>query len=497
MFNSPILDVTIGLVFVFLLYSLLATSINEAISTGFALRARMLRKSISNHMLSNTPQDNKFISFLKGILLFIQAIFYRPKIEGNKKNIGLQFYDHPIIKNYGSSRFFRDPSYLNASNFSVILVDVLKEDFNNKLPEIALLKNIPNFSLEQKMEILDAGSDLEKVKELIAYYAWYYAKNTETDIYNELQQIPRGLDKETHCILQIFLKNSNYDLDVFKKSIEGWYNDTMDRVSGWYKRHMQFLLFCIGIAIAVVFNVDTIQIANKLSTDKTAREQIVQLAIKASEGYKDDPRIIKARQNNNDSVTENKLMDEYQAHLDEARKMVDSNIREANDILALGWGRYGRDDSSFLQKLKNKTWIGLWYIDEGESILDSVKKSIPPAGQIRTGDADSVVFKKDSILLHAFYEYEYKNYPVHVKTAYVWHVITTQKKKLVGFLLTAFAICLGAPFWFDLLNKLVKIRAAGKKENGGSGSSVSPATAPQPVSVNVNTQKPGEEEAVG
>jgi hypothetical protein len=38
--------------------------------------------------------------------------------------------------------------------------------------------------------------------------------------------------------------------------------------------------------------------------------------------------------------------------------------------------------------------------------------------------------------------------------------------KATGFLLTALAICLGAPFWFDLLNKLVKIRGTGTKENG-------------------------------
>jgi hypothetical protein len=34
--------------------------------------------------------------------------------------------------------------------------------------------------------------------------------------------------------------------------------------------------------------------------------------------------------------------------------------------------------------------------------------------------------------------------------------------KLIGLSLTAFAVSLGAPFWFDLLNKLVNVRAAGK-----------------------------------
>ena len=36
--------------------------------------------------------------------------------------------------------------------------------------------------------------------------------------------------------------------------------------------------------------------------------------------------------------------------------------------------------------------------------------------------------------------------------------------KLIGWLLTALAISLGAPFWFDLLNKFVKLRESGPKQ---------------------------------
>jgi hypothetical protein len=35
-------------------------------------------------------------------------------------------------------------------------------------------------------------------------------------------------------------------------------------------------------------------------------------------------------------------------------------------------------------------------------------------------------------------------------------------ERILGWLLTILAICLGAPFWFDLLNKFVNIRSAGK-----------------------------------
>ncbi|HWS71062.1 MAG TPA: hypothetical protein VN605_03065 [Thermoanaerobaculia bacterium] len=38
-------------------------------------------------------------------------------------------------------------------------------------------------------------------------------------------------------------------------------------------------------------------------------------------------------------------------------------------------------------------------------------------------------------------------------------------RKLIGLLLSTFAISLGAPFWFDMLNKIVTIRAAGDTPN--------------------------------
>src|SRR3954464_9411357 len=46
MFNNVVLDVAIGLIFIFLLYSLLATTINEFVAMIFAYRHRMLEKAI-------------------------------------------------------------------------------------------------------------------------------------------------------------------------------------------------------------------------------------------------------------------------------------------------------------------------------------------------------------------------------------------------------------------------------------------------------------------
>jgi hypothetical protein len=42
--------------------------------------------------------------------------------------------------------------------------------------------------------------------------------------------------------------------------------------------------------------------------------------------------------------------------------------------------------------------------------------------------------------------------------------------KIVGLLITALALSLGAPFWFDALNKLVRVRDSGRSPDTSSGS---------------------------
>jgi hypothetical protein len=519
MFNSPVLDVAIGLVFIFLLYSLLATSIKEAIATLFALRARMLKNGIVESMLSCTHEDNRWASILKGIKEFVLEIakIFIGKREKNEKekNIGDKFYEHPLIKNYGSSRIYPTPSYIPTENFSTVLIDVLKQDFKNKLDEIAQIK-YQNPKQVQDIEgiknNISNSNDAQKIKYLLDYYLFNYSNKKKT---------ANGIiDEETGKILSMHLKNSVYDIEAFSKKLGDWFDDSMNRVSGWYKRQVQVILFMIGLVMAIMFNVDIIQIADKLTTDKDARDKVVQLAIKGSEQYKDDPRVIPPKNNKNDGPDKTKksekedsirtkkderedsirrakndtIFKEYQEKLDNVKKELKGNIDTANNLLAIGWAGYGRNDSSFLNILQDKTWLGFFYIDDSKRIMDSVKKlyhdSLGNTGYDTTGNGDR------SKLLNAFYKYQYAKYPVHVKKAFIWYSLVNQKKKWLGYLILAFAVCLGAPFWFDLLNKLIKLRATGKKEDSNSNDTKQTANQQQPVNLNVNTQKTGEE-AVG
>jgi hypothetical protein len=68
------------------------------------------------------------------------------------------------------------------------------------------------------------------------------------------------------------------DVAKARENIETWFNNSMDRVSSWYKRRTQVVILILGFVIAVATNADSITIAKKLSTDETLRESLVAAA---------------------------------------------------------------------------------------------------------------------------------------------------------------------------------------------------------------------------
>jgi len=70
------------------------------------------------------------------------------------------------------------------------------------------------------------------------------------------------------------------------------------------------------------------------------------------------------------------------------------------------------------------------------------------------------------------------------KVVFILSETIQSPRKWIGFLITALAMTLGAPFWFDLLNKLVNIRSGGNKPKEND---VTKSTLPKTTALN---QKP-------
>lgn len=172
-------------------------------------------------------------------------------------------------------------------------------------------------------------------------------------------------DEKLKKTLLGLIDSAQGNLATAQENIEQWFNNTMDRVSGWYKRAAQKIIFAAGAVLCIALNADSIMIVKELWSDGALRQAVVATA----------------------------------------EKKVQSGLpSEANGTTAF-------------QQL---------------------------AGQIREADAPPIGWNMAAGNIRAL-----------PASATSWIL------KVLGIALTSFAIVLGAPFWFDVLNKIINVRLSG------------------------------------
>lgn len=385
MLDNVALDVVIGLIFIFLIYSLLATTINEGIAANLNLRGRKLEHAIRRMLDDGFHTEHTFWSVAWDIL---KSVFYRfkkfilyfrltcpvPKETKNMTFVEL-FYNEPLIKYLGENKISKRPSYISPDFFSKAVLKILFD--KGKSPEItACLEGLTD---EEKFIHIKKGAA------------------TLTEI------------NETRTLLLTMLDNSNEDIEVFKSKLENWFDETMHRASGWYKKQSQVITLLIGFSIAVTFNVDSIKLVKQLSRDKEAAKKMTALSVQYVESHKDSTGHLSEK---HEAIAKSFFL--------RADSLIKSDFKSANQIIGIGW-----DYSDSLKKFCNNK-------------LKNHEKCIQPC-----------VLKK-----------------IPVKTNYqkVEFIFSNFNfRTILGYIITAIAISFGAPFWFDLLSKFVSIRGAGTK----------------------------------
>lgn len=73
----------------------------------------------------------------------------------------------------------------------------------------------------------------------------------------------------------IMIDEARGNIDAVRDNVEGWFDSSMDRVSGSYKRRMQWIVLGLAFTVTVALNVDTVSIANRLSRDAALRSSLV------------------------------------------------------------------------------------------------------------------------------------------------------------------------------------------------------------------------------
>ena len=97
------------------------------------------------------------------------------------------------------------------------------------------------------------------------------ASNTADDFFDAL---PAGL----RARLEPIVKEVGADATAIRAELESWFDHTMDRLGGAYKRWAQVILFLVGLVIVVAANASAYRIAVSLYVDPTVRAAVTESA---------------------------------------------------------------------------------------------------------------------------------------------------------------------------------------------------------------------------
>ena len=480
MIDNISLDIFIGLVFIYLLYSLLASIMMELIAQLLKLRGKMLKKAI-RVMLEDWSSDG------------VNQSKSKTNDQVLKKTLADAFYQHPSIKYLAEDPDAKSkPSYIAPQNFSNTLVSILRgREYDGSTPVMTNIHQAlyPNGTANNEPVIVEPD-----------------------DKGNGAKICPETLRQ----LRQLYI-DSQKDIDRFKALLENWFNETMERNNGWYVKKTKNILLAIGFTLAVWGNVDSIKIYHILANNNTAQELLANKAVQSYQGYGPAVDVLRGKNESGGTVTalatsegENTTAtltlspsSTGNATLDSANKKLQADIQEVNKILGLGWHTSNdykkykdlKDEFSKYQKNADRcAWL--------EKEIDRLQKHLTLP--LRTESIDALKWEERRYLR---LQSEYAKIPVVDRNRLIELQSKANKSyqkandrfwfwSPFGWLITAFAITLGAPFWFDLLNKLVSIRSAGKKPkeeveditSKKSSSSGTGSTVPEAIKV---TQKVG------
>ena len=216
-----LLELLTGLALFYLLVAIAASYVVECIASYLNLRARGLERFIAQ-------------SFGEGT-----AIEQAPWAKA--------FYAHPVINSlFTPTALTRGtesaPSYIPAASFSSTLLDLLRAKL--KQPAGEALRT------DELRKLLDGNA------------------------------LPTGIAS----ILTTTLSRGISETQAIQSELEHWFDASMQRASGWYKRYTQIWLFGIALALAAAFNLDSFYLAKRLMQDPELMSSVANSARNVNPG---------------------------------------------------------------------------------------------------------------------------------------------------------------------------------------------------------------------
>ena len=275
--GSPALDLAIGLSFVFFLLATLASAIHEFIAAALGLRARTLEQGL-------------------------RCMLEDPETGWNLVD---DFYDHDLIRSlYRTAPAIGEAARPKAPDpISKLTDEVRKARIALSKAGTADEKEAAAADLQEKTSALHkargkgrnaAKAQDRRVKRARAFFSRTSgpsyisprafaaamfdnlfpavgAKNVFTEADDLVGDLPPALALR----LKPLIDAAHRDVEELRTNLERWFDDTMARVSGWYKRKSQIILLVIGALIVPAINANALVIGATLWRDSAIRGAVV------------------------------------------------------------------------------------------------------------------------------------------------------------------------------------------------------------------------------
>ena len=193
MFGSTILDLAVGLIFTFLIISLVTSAATEALSSALGWRANTLLQGIKDLL-----NDQNFTGLAKDIY---KHGLVNPQANGTAEN---------------KASLTVKPSYIDAKQFATALTELTG---------------------------ITSGLDVNALKATID---------------------DKVKDKQLNNVLNGIVARAGGDINKINSDVADWFNESMKRVAGDYKRMTQLWTIVIGLGLAIALNLDSVKIAQAL-----------------------------------------------------------------------------------------------------------------------------------------------------------------------------------------------------------------------------------------
>lgn len=242
MFGSAILDVAIGMIFLYLLLSLICSAVNEMIEAWLNNRSNDLEHGVFRLLADSDSQLPTYWGNLWNRLRGALHLREKPaEVHQPTSGLASRLYGHGLVRClYPNSHNL--PAYIPAGTFALALMDLLAPVYGAS-------------GATKSSGGMTPSAD---------------------DFYRAVQN--SVMPDEVRQALLTLCQAAGNDAVQIRLNIEDWYNSAMERVSGWYKRRTQITILVLGLVVAVFVNADTLAMVKSLWTNSSLRTALANAA---------------------------------------------------------------------------------------------------------------------------------------------------------------------------------------------------------------------------